>query len=163
MKVRSFHMSKRVGEAVAVIRVLDDPWTSILTGRKTDPMSIPLVGRDVKYTGWAKKNKQNLKCRHFNCIYLFELIFSANDPHHPRLLWWKNKRNQTSSSGDRLVLLTPCQKPSQQLLKNWCYRALASGSFNTLSLSTIFCSNSFFHLSRGAWWPSRAFEEYSRV
>ena len=30
-----------------------DPWTSILTGRKTDPTSIPLVGRDVKYNAMA--------------------------------------------------------------------------------------------------------------
>ena len=113
--------------------------------------------------GGPKKNKQNLRGRHFKSIYSFRLIFLANDPHYPRLLWWKNERNRTSSFGDRLILLTPCQKPSQQLLNNGCYVALAWGSFNTLLLSTIFCSDSFCHLSRGSWWPSRAFEEYSRV
>ena len=31
----------------------DRPWTSKLTGRKTHPTSIPLVGRDVKYNAMA--------------------------------------------------------------------------------------------------------------
>ena len=30
-----------------------DSWTSKLTGRKTHPTSIPLVGRDVKYNAMA--------------------------------------------------------------------------------------------------------------
>ena len=30
-----------------------EAWTSKLTGRKTDPTSIPLVGRDVKYNAMA--------------------------------------------------------------------------------------------------------------
>ena len=36
-----------------LLSLTDEAWTSKLTGRKTHPTSIPLVGRDVKYNAMA--------------------------------------------------------------------------------------------------------------
>ena len=109
-------------------------------------------------TGWAKKNKQILKGWFLKSYSRLMLVFSANDLHYPKLLCWRKESHWISISGNKLISLTPCKKPSQQLIKYWCFVALACGSFNKIFPSTIYCPNSFCHISRGAWWPLRALE-----
>ena len=48
---------------------MDEPWTSKLTGRKTHPTSIPLVGRDVKYNAMASLELiRRLGTRNWLCL-----------------------------------------------------------------------------------------------
>ena len=79
------------------------PWTSKLTGRKTHPKSIPLVGRDIKYNAMASSD-----------------LIRRQDPQKlvglEKLLWkWSRKSNRFEIHRDQSSLtdLKFCEKSTQ--------------------------------------------------